>query len=238
MTPLLSRTVLVPSHAASFQDHSSRPRQLLRIMVRDFALCSSHSTLASCRSTLKTTLPIPESLHTPEEECGLGPACWLWDYLRRCFSLFGPKNSFLNQSLRISQSFFSCYLSRSGASGFLLPLSGGADSASVCAIVRLMCYLAVSSAIHIGELGKLDTEDQRFSVSDSSVFEQVLKLLGYESPVTPSTLVADSITSERRRSNSDTASCSDTANSSVIVTSIGNYLCSSVLHTVYMGKCV
>ena len=28
----------------------------------------------------------PRSLvtHTPEEECGMGPACWLWDYLRRC----------------------------------------------------------------------------------------------------------------------------------------------------------
>ena len=34
--------------------------------------------------------------HTPEEEIALGPACWLWDYLRR-----------------------------SGASGFFLPLSGG-----------------------------------------------------------------------------------------------------------------
>jgi hypothetical protein len=32
---------------------------------------------------------------SPEEECCLGPACWLWDYLRR-----------------------------SGAAGFFLPLSG------------------------------------------------------------------------------------------------------------------
>ena len=50
--------------------------------------------------------------HTKEEEICLGPACWLWDYLRR-----------------------------SGASGFFLPLSGGADSASTCALVGIMCEL-------------------------------------------------------------------------------------------------
>lgn len=48
----------------------------------------------------------------PEEEIARGPACWLWDYLRR-----------------------------SGATGFLLPLSGGADSASVAAIVGCMCQM-------------------------------------------------------------------------------------------------
>jgi NAD+ synthase (glutamine-hydrolysing) len=52
--------------------------------------------------------------HFPEEEIALGPACWLWDYLRR-----------------------------SGATGFLLPLSGGADSSSVAAIVGCMCQLVV-----------------------------------------------------------------------------------------------
>jgi NAD+ synthase (glutamine-hydrolysing) len=44
------------------------------------------------------------------EEIAYGPAAWLWDYLRR-----------------------------SGASGFLLPLSGGADSSSTAAIVGCMC---------------------------------------------------------------------------------------------------
>ena len=48
-------------------------------------------------------------IHTPEEEIAKGPALWLWDYLRR-----------------------------SGARGFFLPLSGGADSASVAAIVASM----------------------------------------------------------------------------------------------------
>ena len=48
----------------------------------------------------------------PQEEIAYGPACWLWDYLRRC-----------------------------GASGFLIPLSGGADSSAVCAIVGAMCQV-------------------------------------------------------------------------------------------------
>ena len=48
---------------------------------------------------------------------GPGPACWLWDYLRR-----------------------------SGASGFLLPLSGGADSSAVAALVASMCRLVFDAA--------------------------------------------------------------------------------------------
>ena len=60
---------------------------------------------------------VPSSICNPrrycsEEECCYGPACWLWDYLRR-----------------------------SGANGFLLPLSGGADSSSVAAIVSTMCRM-------------------------------------------------------------------------------------------------
>lgn len=50
--------------------------------------------------------------HLPEEEIALGPAAWLWDYLRRC-----------------------------GAAGFLLPLSGGADSSATAAIVGSMCQV-------------------------------------------------------------------------------------------------
>ncbi|KAH8434574.1 glutamine-dependent NAD(+) synthetase [Aspergillus melleus] len=49
-------------------------------------------------------------IHAPEEEVALGPACWLWDYLRR-----------------------------SGAAGFFLPLSGGIDSCATATIVHSMC---------------------------------------------------------------------------------------------------
>ena len=48
--------------------------------------------------------------------CDAGPACWMWDFMRR-----------------------------SGACGFLLPLSGGADSASVAAIVGCMCQLVIKA---------------------------------------------------------------------------------------------
>ncbi|KAL7546667.1 hypothetical protein ACHAWF_010001 [Thalassiosira exigua] len=66
------------------------------------------------------------SIKIPEEECCLGPACWLWDFLRR-----------------------------SGAAGFFLPLSvytsrdpnlGGADSSSVAAIVAVMTILVTKAA--------------------------------------------------------------------------------------------
>ncbi|KAJ3039080.1 glutamine-dependent NAD(+) synthetase [Rhizophlyctis rosea] len=55
--------------------------------------------------------------HTPQEEIRFGPACWLWDYLRR---------------------------SKSG--GFFLPLSGGLDSCSTALIVWSMCQLVCESA--------------------------------------------------------------------------------------------
>jgi NAD+ synthase (glutamine-hydrolysing) len=49
----------------------------------------------------------------------MGPACWLWNYLRRL-----------------------------GAGGFFLPLSGGADSAATCAIVGIMCDLVVRACLN------------------------------------------------------------------------------------------
>jgi NAD+ synthase (glutamine-hydrolysing) len=54
--------------------------------------------------------PRPLRVHLPEEEIALGPACWLWDYLRR-----------------------------SNQAGFLVPLSGGIDSCSTATLVFSMC---------------------------------------------------------------------------------------------------
>ncbi|KAL5981486.1 hypothetical protein ACLOJK_015548 [Asimina triloba] len=71
--------------------------------------------------------PIKIRYHSPEEEIAFGPSCWLWDYLRR-----------------------------SGASGFLLPLSGGADSSSVAAIVGCMCQLVVKEIANGDEQVKAD----------------------------------------------------------------------------------
>ncbi|KAK3024171.1 hypothetical protein RJ639_043748 [Escallonia herrerae] len=91
--------------------------------------------------------PLKIRYHSPEEEIAFGPGCWLWDYLRR-----------------------------SGASGFLLPLSGGADSSSVAAIVGCMCQLVVkdiangdehvkADAIRIGHYtdGQFPTDSKEFA---------------------------------------------------------------------------
>ena len=59
---------------------------------------------------LRVSMPLPPKLHDPMEEIALGPSGWLWDYLRR-----------------------------SGARGYFLPLSGGADSSSTAALVAIMC---------------------------------------------------------------------------------------------------
>lgn len=55
--------------------------------------------------------------HSVEEEIALGPACWLWDYLRRC-----------------------------NGAGYFLPLSGGIDSCATAVIVHSMCRLVVKAS--------------------------------------------------------------------------------------------
>lgn len=62
------------------------------------------------------TRPQEIRYHLPEEEIAYGPACWLWDYLRR-----------------------------SKCGGYFLPLSGGIDSCATATIVHLMCRLVVES---------------------------------------------------------------------------------------------
>ncbi|XP_030340538.1 glutamine-dependent NAD(+) synthetase isoform X3 [Strigops habroptila] len=70
-----------------------------------FALSSSDDV------AVPTCVPIQWRHHSPEEEISLGPACWLWDYLRR-----------------------------SKQAGFLLPLSGGIDSSATACVVYSMCH--------------------------------------------------------------------------------------------------
>ena len=60
--------------------------------------------------------PITPRIHKVEEEIAYGPAVWLWDYLRR-----------------------------SGALGFFLPLSGGADSSATAALVGSMCQMLMAA---------------------------------------------------------------------------------------------
>ena len=70
----------------------------------------------------------------PEQEISMGPPLWMWDYLRR-----------------------------SGARGFFLPLSGGADSAAVAGMVASMSSIVLNSI----ENGNKDAlEDLRRIVGD------------------------------------------------------------------------
>ncbi|KAI8336571.1 hypothetical protein BC941DRAFT_494830 [Chlamydoabsidia padenii] len=66
---------------------------------------------------LRPSAPRAPFYLTPEEEIALGPACWLWDYLRR-----------------------------SKTAGYFLPLSGGIDSCATAVIVSSMCRLVVKEA--------------------------------------------------------------------------------------------
>lgn len=70
-----------------------------------------------CRVTEKPlNKEVTLNLLIPEQEIAMGPPMWLWDYLRR-----------------------------SGARGFFLPLSGGADSASVAAMIANMAQMVLKS---------------------------------------------------------------------------------------------
>ncbi|XP_012555047.1 glutamine-dependent NAD(+) synthetase isoform X1 [Hydra vulgaris] len=82
----------------------------------DFCLCVTNSFFAPLSPVIDPVI------YQPEEEIALGPACWLWDYLRR-----------------------------SGMGGFFLPLSGGVDSSATACIVASMCRL-VCDAIKQGSL--------------------------------------------------------------------------------------
>lgn len=95
--------------------------------------------------------------HTPEEEIALGPACWMWDYLRR---------------------------SKTG--GFFLPLSGGIDSCATATIVASMCRL-VAQAARDGGLYKiifsvvetqLQMASEKVFLTDTQVINDARRMTG------------------------------------------------------------
>ncbi|TGZ84253.1 glutamine-dependent NAD(+) synthetase with GAT domain-containing protein [Ascodesmis nigricans] len=79
----------------------------------DFSLSATGSDVDL---SIRPTEDVKVRYHTPEEEIALGPACWLWDYLRRC----------------------------GGVAGYFLPLSGGIDSCATATIVHSMCRLVIA----------------------------------------------------------------------------------------------
>ena len=94
---------------------------LLPTITIDFALGADDASITA-RPTRERDIIYSQ----PEEEIARGPACWLWDFLRR-----------------------------SRASGYFLPLSGGADSAATAAIVGVMCHM-VFEAVSENENGMGD----------------------------------------------------------------------------------
>lgn len=126
---------------SSLREQASHQAHIPHVKV-DFKMSRSSNNLKDFPS-----LPVEIRYHAPQEEIALGPACWLWDYLRR-----------------------------SGSTGYLLPLSGGADSSSVAAIVGSMCQLVVkaveegnqqvsSDAVRIGQYksGEVPKSSQEFA---------------------------------------------------------------------------
>ncbi|XP_058518678.1 glutamine-dependent NAD(+) synthetase isoform X2 [Ochotona princeps] len=92
---------------------ASRVSPYPRVKV-DFALSRPEDLLEP------VSAPVEWTYHSPEEEISLGPACWLWDFLRR-----------------------------SQQAGFFLPLSGGVDSAATACLVYSMCH-QVCEAVRSG----------------------------------------------------------------------------------------
>ncbi|XP_063602427.1 glutamine-dependent NAD(+) synthetase-like isoform X2 [Penaeus indicus] len=93
--------------------HAARSEVYPRIQA-DFWLCSDADEGGPSIPPFPTPLAITSP--SPEEQALSGPACWLWDFLRR-----------------------------SGRRGLLLPLEGDIDSSLTAAIVVHMCQLVVKA---------------------------------------------------------------------------------------------
>lgn len=164
--------------SASLQEQSSRTTMLPVVDLRHFSLRPSEQAVIL---SLSPSPPVPIRIHLPEEECAMGPACWLWDYLRRA-----------------------------NAGGFLLPLSGGADSASVAAIVRVSCEMAASEALEGNEQVLVDITRLLVGSVGAGLNHEVKEILSNVS--------------------------SNSASKSIFAKDLADALCNRVLHTVYMGS--
>ena len=110
----------VRSYRASIPSFGSQAAHATEAYPQNYIVCDDIMLCSDFDSVVDEPVPsVGRALRTylPEEECLLGPALWLWDYLRR-----------------------------SGAAGYFLPLSGGADSSSVAVIVASMCDIVTKAA--------------------------------------------------------------------------------------------
>lgn len=90
--------------------NKSRCSQSLQSDIKIFEVKINENLLGNNKFSVNPFYEISFNEYSYEREMQHAPACWMWDYLRR-----------------------------SGASGFFLPLSGGADSSSVAIMVSLLC---------------------------------------------------------------------------------------------------
>ena len=95
---------------------SSRSLQAANAAAYERVRCPTRLSSDKPSSLARTDVDRPDEFHyhSPEEEIALGPACWLWDYLRR-----------------------------SRTQGYFVPLSGGIDSCATATIVYSMCRQVV-----------------------------------------------------------------------------------------------
>ncbi|KAH8116491.1 glutamine-dependent NAD synthetase with GAT domain-containing protein [Phellopilus nigrolimitatus] len=113
-----------------------------------FALSDATDTLSQKEYDIEGQRAFEVHYHRPEEEIALGPACWMWDYLRR-----------------------------SRTQGYFVPLSGGIDSCATAVIVFSMCRL-VSEAANRGDVQVIadarriagEPEDSSYVPSDPREF--------------------------------------------------------------------
>ncbi|EQC40110.1 NAD+ synthase (glutamine-hydrolysing) [Saprolegnia diclina VS20] len=163
---------------SSRSEQASAPseRALPHINV-NFRVCPPTSTTAF----LAPSPRVDFKFHAPEEEIALGPACWMWDYLRR-----------------------------SKAKGFFLPLSGGADSASVACIVGVMCHLATAAG----------------NAGDIQVQKDILYLLGKDATATYESLTPQELASHILHTTymgTENSSLATETRAKTLAAEIGNY---------------
>ncbi|KAI9096181.1 hypothetical protein DFS34DRAFT_157092 [Phlyctochytrium arcticum] len=108
-----SRRGEAPSRACQAASAPAYPRCFADIALTHDIFKDGHRNIPS--------KPHAPRYHTPQEEIRFGPACWLWDYMRR-----------------------------SKAGGFFLPLSGGLDSCTTAVLVWSMADL-VCKAVQKGD---------------------------------------------------------------------------------------
>ncbi|KIK81592.1 hypothetical protein PAXRUDRAFT_35820 [Paxillus rubicundulus Ve08.2h10] len=114
-----------------------------------FALSSGKFGEIDAEKTVGLRVSLQEAyFHRPEEEIALGPACWLWDYLRR-----------------------------SRTQGYFVPLSGGIDSCATAVVVYSMCHLVAEAATRANKQVIVDArrivgepEDSSYIPSDPREF--------------------------------------------------------------------